>query len=80
MPNRHKSVEELSAIVARIADGESYIQRMEELIERAAARGEDTSHLREYLDEMHVIQRSFRESRDLLQQALAGPSRGTDAP
>lgn len=70
MPNRHKSVEELSAVIKRIADGEGYIQRLEELVDRATVRGEDTQHLRDYLDEMHVIQRSFRETRDVLGEAL----------
>lgn len=72
MPNRHKSVEELSAVIQRIADGEGCIQRLQELIDRATARGEDTQHLRDYLDEMHVIQRSFRETRDVLAEALRG--------
>lgn len=73
MPNRHKSVEELSTVIKRVADGEGCIQRLEELIDRAAARGEDTQHLRDYLDEMHVIQRSFKETRDVLAKALAAP-------
>ena len=79
MPNRHRSVEELAAVIQRVADGESCIQRMQELIDRATARGEDTRQLKAYLDEMHVIQRSFRESRDLLQVALQEPHGRTAA-
>ena len=45
-------------------------QRFEERADRATARREDTQHLCDYLDEMRVIQRSFREARDVLGEAL----------
>ncbi len=62
-------------MIQRIADGDSYIQRMEGLVARSIERGEESAELSRYLADMRTMQALFKESRDTLVQALGEGAR-----
>ncbi|RCW64440.1 GAF domain-containing protein [Pseudorhodoferax soli] len=62
-------------MIQRIADGDRCIQRMEDLVARAAERGEDTVGLLRYLEDMRLVQGSFKENREVLAQVLGERAR-----
>ncbi len=69
-PTREQNETQLKAALERIADGEGYIQRMEELIVRATARSAETAELVNFLEDMRVVQVSFKKNRDVLLRAI----------
>ncbi len=75
MPTRKQRIDDLTATIQRIADGERCIQRMEELVARARERGEEADDVGRYLQDMRILQASFRENRDALVQALGEGAR-----
>jgi hypothetical protein len=70
MQTRQQNVDDLSTALKRISDGDGYMVRLEQLIARAAERGEATADLSEYLEGMRVLMQSFKTNRDLLIQAI----------
>ncbi|GHC91600.1 hypothetical protein GCM10007320_40760 [Pseudorhodoferax aquiterrae] len=75
MPTRKQRIDDLTALIQRVADGDNCIQRMEALVARAGERGEPTADLLRYLEDMRRVQASFSHNRDALAKALGESAR-----
>jgi GAF domain-containing protein len=75
VPTRQQRINDLTAMIQRITDGDGYIQRMEGLVARANERGEATAELSRYLEDMRAMQAVFKENRDTLIEALGESAR-----
>lgn len=76
MPHRQQLAIDLAIMEQRIKDGEGYLQRMAELLERMRKRGEDATEVQKAMAEMQVTQQAFVDKRDELSRPVesAGPS------
>jgi hypothetical protein len=70
MPHRQQLVVDLAVMEQRIKDGDGYLHRMRELLERMSQRGEDCSDAVKAMAELEATQQAFIERRDALEQAL----------
>lgn len=75
VPTRQQRINDLTAMIQRIADGDNIIQRMEDLVARATERGEATAELSRYLQDMRQLQSMFKDNRDGLAAALGESAR-----
>jgi GAF domain-containing protein len=75
VPTRQQRIDDLTAMIQRIADGDNYIQRMEGLVARAIERGEETTELSRYLEDMRQMQAMFKDNRNALIAALGEGAR-----
>lgn len=76
MPHRQQLAVDLAVMEQRIEDGEGYLQRMRELLQRMGQRGEDCSDAEKSMAELEATQRAFLERREVLAQTL----KDLDAP
>lgn len=70
MPHRQQQIEDMALLDQRIAEGESYLERMRALRGRSLARGEDLSDVDKVIADMETTQTGFLQKRDELARLI----------